>query len=307
MVYETLLENSLKETSNLINEEVTAEYYQTMIGNILKDKIRYGLFYNIADVQTLKQPLGAVFARVESTDDAGNISFEIQKTLVNIQTHKVLTNISQEGLEDLLQLSTYNNTEVDNYPALFENFVKTAAGHKEVTELLKIVKDTAVQKDALTITGTEAEDNGETNIFFIQKYVNELILQMNSNNFRTYDAFCLLPQKNVGGILGLGSTYSKMAQQTNEIRAVDYYLTTINNVKYYLNPDKTETNAIIGLHSSQERGCSALIYSPFSILTTNTTNPDNGERVLGIFVRSGLAINPLHSTENPLLMKFEIK
>ncbi len=307
MVYETLLENSLKETSNLINEEVTTEYYQTMIGNVLKDKIRYGLFYNIADTQPLKQPMGVVFARIETTDDAGNINFEIQKTLVNIQTHKVLTNITQEGLEDLLKLSTYNNTEIDNYPALFENFVKTAAGHKEVTELLKIVKQNAIEKPALTLTGTEAAENGETNIFFIQKYVNELILQMNSNNFRTYDAFCLLPQSNVGGILGLGSTYSKIAQQTSDSRAADYYLTTINNVKYYLNPDKNETNAIVGLHSTQERGCSALIYSPFSILTTNTTNPDNGERVLGIFVRSGLAINPLHTSENPLLVKFEIQ
>lgn len=306
MTYEKLLENSLKETSNLLNEEVTAEYYQTMIGNILKDKIRFGLFYNIADTQVLSQPVGVVFARVESVDDAGNLGFEIKSQTIEINTYKTLTNITQEALEDLLKLSTYNQSSTDEYPALFENFVKSAAGHKEVTELLKIVEAKATQANALTLTGSDASDNGETNIFYIQKYVNELIIQMNADNFRTYDAFCILPQKNIGGILGLGTTYSKLSQQNADTRAHDYYLTTINNVKYYLNPNKTATSAYVGLHSSVERGTSALIYSPFSILTTNTTNPDSGERVLGVFVRSGLAINPMHSDTTPMLMKFEI-
>lgn len=303
-MYNILLENSLKEKSNLINEAVEAEYYQTMIGNVLKDKIKYGLFYNIADVQPAKQPVGVVFGRVETANDNGEPSFEIQSQKVEIETHKSIAKISMEGFEDLLKLSTYNE---ENNPTLFEEFVKSTAGHKEVTDFLTKVKAAAKQADALTITGTEAESNAEVNIFVIQKYVNELVLKMNCDNFRTYDAFCILPSSGVGGILGLGSTYSKIAQQGADNRSHDYLLTTINNVRYYINPDKTETNAIVGLHSTTEKGANSLIYCPFSILTSAAVDADSGKKTLGVFVRSGLAISPLHTDDKPMLFKFEIK
>lgn len=298
-----LLENSLKEHSNLIGEAVTAEYYQTMIGNILKDKIRYGLFYNIAEVQPATQPSGVVFSRKNNTDG----TFEIKSTAVDIKTYKSIVKITQEGLEDLLKLSTYNQKEGEAYPALFEDFVKSVAGNTETKELLKQVKDAAIQADPLKLTGTEAGSNGETNIFFIQKYVNELILKMNKENYKTYDAFCILPSKGVGGILGLGATYSKLSQQGTDARSHDYLLSTINNVKYYINPNSDETGAIVGLVSAVDKGSSSLIYNPFSILTTQAVDPNSGVKTLGIFVRSGLAVNPLHSTETPMLMKFEIQ
>lgn len=298
-----LLENSLKEHSNLIGEAVTAEYYQTMIGNILKDKIRYGLFYNIAEVQPATQPSGVVFSRKNNTDG----TFEIKSTSVDIKTYKSIVKITQEGLEDLLKLSTYNQKEGEAYPALFEDFVKSVAGNTETKELLKQVKDAAIQADPLKLTGTDAESNGETNIFFIQKYVNELILKMNKENYKTYDAFCILPSKGVGGILGLGATYSKLSQQGTDARSHDYLLSTINNVKYYINPNSDETGAIVGLVSAVDKGSSSLIYNPFSILTTQAVDPNSGVKTLGIFVRSGLAVNPLHSAETPMLMKFEIQ
>lgn len=302
-MYDILLENSLKQPSNLINEAVTAEYYQTMIGNILKDKIRYGLFYNIAEVQPATQPAGVVFSRKNNTDG----TFEIKSTPVEIKTYKSIAKITQEGLEDLLKISTYNQDDTEKYPALFEDFVKSIAGHTETSELLSQVKTAAIQADALTLTGTDAEVNGETNIFYIQKYVNELILKMNSQNFKTYDAFCILPSSGVGGILGLGATYSRISQQGTDSRSHDYLLSTINNVKYYINPNKDETSAIVGLYSSTEKGSSSLIYNPFSILTSTAVDPDSGVKTLCVFVRSGLAINPLHSAETPMLMKFEVK
>lgn len=303
-MYDILLKNSLGEKSNLINEAVEAEYYQTMIGNVLKDKIKYGLFYNIAEVQPAKQPVGVVFARVETANDAGEPTFEITSQKVEIDTHKTISKISIEGFEDLLKLSTYNG---DENPTLFEEFVKSTAGHKEVSDLLTKVKNAATQVDALTLTGTEAESNAEVNIFVIQKYVNELILKANADNYRTYDAFCILPSSGVGGILGLGATYSKMSQQGTDARSHDYLLTTINNVRYYINPDKTEKNAIVGLHSAIDKGASSLIYCPFSILTSAAVDPVDGKKTLGVFVRSGLAINPLHTADKPMLFKFEIK
>lgn len=303
-MYDILYSNSINEKSNLINEAVEAEYYQTMVGNVLKDKIRFGLFYNIADVQPAKQPVGVIFARVESTDDSGNETFEIKSQKVDIVTHKSIAKISVEGFEDLLKLSTYNE---DKNPTLFENFVKSVAGHKEVSTFLTQIKARAKDAGKLTLTGTEADSNAEVNLFIIHKYVNELVLKMNQDNFRTYDAFCILPSSGVGGILGLGATYSKISQQGTDARAHDYFLTTINNVKYYINPDKSETSAIVGLYSTIDKSANSLIYCPFSILTSAVDNPDNGEKTLAVFVRSGLAINPLHTDDKPMLFKFAIE
>lgn len=301
-MYDILLSNSINEKSNLINEAVDAEYYQTMIGNVLKDKIKYGLFYNIADVQPAKQPVGVVFARVETANDSGEPTFEIKSQKLEVETHKSIAKISIEGFEDLLRLSTYNGSE---NPTLFEEFVKSTAGHKEVTDLLSKVKDAAADGGTLTLD-EEAKSNAEVNLFVIHKFVNELVLKMNQDNFRTYDAFCILPSSGVGGILGLGPTYSKISQQGTDSRAHDYLLTTINNVRYYINPNKSETSAIVGLHSNVEKGANSLIYCPFSILTSSATNPDNGEKTLVVFVRSGLAINPLHTDDKPMLFKFAI-
>lgn len=317
---ETLVKNSVNTYSSLVNEAVDAEYYQTLVSNIYKDSIRYGLFYNIADVQALKGPTGAVFARVEAIDG----SFEIKSASADVNkdektadtTHVYQTTISPEALEDLLALSNYNASETSTQPALFENFVKSMAGFKETKVLLNRVLEAAIDASltedegginkTLTLSG-DASDNGETNLFYIHKFVNECILNMNKDNYRTYDAFCILPSKNVGGILGLGSTYSKLSQQGSDTRAHDYLLTTINNVKYYVNPDKTATQAIVGLHSSVERGISSLIYCPFGLVTSHAVDSNTGHITIRMNFRSDIVVNPIHSKEHPMLMKFEVK
>lgn len=314
-----LIENSVNTFSTLVNEAVDAEYYQTMVSNIYKDSIRYGLFYNIADVQVMKSPVGLVFARVENTDG----SFQIKSVTADVtkdeksatDSHVYQADITPEALEDLLKLSNYGSGEVSTTPELFENFVKSMAGFKETQVLLKRVKaeafDASLAETAggigktLSLTG-DASENGETNLFYIHKFVNECILKMNQDNYRTYDAFCILPSKNVGGILGLGSTYSKISQQGADTRAHDYLLTTINNVRYYINPDKTETEAIVGLHSSIERGISSLIYCPFGLVTSHATDANNGKVYLRMNFRSDIVVNPIHSKDHPMLMKFTI-
>jgi hypothetical protein len=300
-----LLENSLSEKNkiNALEESVTADYYETLIGNVLADKIRYGLFYNIADVQPMKQPVGYVFAKKR---DAATKELKIVTSdKIEVETFSETAKITQEAYEDLLRVSTYNGADDTT---IFEEFVKSLAGYAEVTKFLADVKAAAKAVTDLTLDA-EASSNGETNIFVIHKYVNEQVVKMNSDNFRTYDAFCILPSKNIGGILGLGTTYSKLSTQSEDARAHDYYLTTINNVSYYLNPDATETFAIVGLYSSKEKFASALVYCPFSVLTSCADVPDTGEKSLTVKIRSALVINPLHdaASDTPLLCKFEIK
>lgn len=301
--FKTLLENSLKDT-NTLNEEINAEFYQVMVGHILKDKIKSFIGHHIGETQVFKQPVGVVFARKET-----DAEFKIVSKTTEVKTFKSLFKISQEAWEDLINLSKNSGVEED-LPELFINWVKSTSGHKETLDLLNLLYTSANAESALVLDGAgggDSKNNAETNLFYISKKVGDCIIKMNTPNFRTYDSFCILPQNSIGGILALSFTYSKITDANDENRANDYFLGKINNVKYYLHPDPKVKEALVGLHSSHESGVSSLIYSPYCINLTSSTSDVNGERTIGVFSRNAYTIHPLHSKETPMLMKFEIQ
>lgn len=308
-----LVENSINNNNNnnnLITEGIDADFYQVIVTNILKDRIKSFIGHHIAEVQPFTQPSGLIFARKESHD-----SFEIIKKLVNVDTNKTIVKISQEAWEDLLNLSKLADkvdadldTKTFKTPELFISWVKSSSALKETKKLLELLKQEAVQSTPLALSqGTDQANNAETNLFYITKKVNDLIIEMNSENFRTYDGFCILPQKCVGGILSLSFTYSRIDDSKDENRANDYFLGKINNVKFYLNPNKDETDAIVGLNSTKEKGVSSVIYSPYNMNLTTAIKYESGERTIGIFTRNAYTIHPLHSPSTPMLFKFEIQ
>ncbi len=301
-MYKLLLENSLKESTNLISEGIDADFYQVMLGDILKDKIKSFIGHHIAEVQPMMQPSGYVFARQETQD-----TFKIIKKQIDVDTNKSIIKISQEAWEDLLNLSNLNKAGNEQTPELFINWVKSSAAHKETEKIINLIKENAVDAGNLTLDDTnDAKQNAETNLFYISKKVGDLVIKMNSPNFRTYDSFCILPQTGVGGILSLSFTYSRIDDSTDENRANDYFLGKINNTRYYLNPNPNDNNAYVGLKSHKEKGVNSLIYSPYCMNLTTAYNYQSGERTVGIFTRNAYTIHPLHSPTTPMLYKFTI-
>lgn len=301
-MYKLLLENSLKETTNLINEGIDADFYQVMLGDILKDKIKSFIGHHIAEVQPMMQPSGYVFARQETQD-----TFKIIKKQIDVDTNKSIIKISQEAWEDLLNLSNLNKAGNEQTPELFINWVKSTAAHKETEKIINLIKANAVEAGNLTLDDTnDAKQNAETNLFYISKKVGDLVIKMNTPNFRTYDSFCILPQTGVGGILSLSFTYSRIDDSTDENRANDYFLGKINNTRYYLNPNPNDNNAYVGLKSHKEKGVNSLIYSPYCMNLTTAYNYQSGERTVGVFTRNAYTIHPLHSPTTPMLYKFTI-
>ncbi|AEF56848.1 hypothetical protein [Campylobacter phage vB_CcoM-IBB_35] len=301
-MYKLLLENSLKETTNLINEGIDADFYQVMLGDILKDKIKSFIGHHIAEVQPMMQPSGYVFARQETQD-----TFKIIKKQIDVDTNKSIIKISQEAWEDLLNLSNLNKAGNEQTPELFINWVKSSAAHKETEKIINLIKDNAVESVGIVLDdANDSKQNAETNLFYISKKVNDLVIKMNTPNFRTYDSFCILPQTGVGGILSLSFTYSRIDDSTDENRANDYFLGKINNTRYYLNPNPNDNNAYVGLKSHKEKGVNSLIYSPYCMNLTTAYNYQSGERTVGIFTRNAYTIHPLHSPTTPMLYKFTI-
>ncbi|UZV40591.1 hypothetical protein vBCjeMWX1_0166 [Campylobacter phage vB_CjeM_WX1] len=301
-MYKLLLENSLKETTNLISEGIDADFYQVMLGDILKDKIKSFIGHHIAEVQPMMQPSGYVFARQETQD-----TFKIIKKQIDVDTNKSIIKISQEAWEDLLNLSNLNKAGNEQTPELFINWVKSSAAHKETEKIINLIKENAVESVGIVLDGAnDSKQNAETNLFYISKKVGDLVIKMNTPNFRTYDSFCILPQTGVGGILSLSFTYSRIDDSTDENRANDYFLGKINNTRYYLNPNPDDNNAYVGLKSHKEKGVNSLIYSPYCMNLTTAYNYESGERTVGIFTRNAYTIHPLHSATTPMLYKFTI-
>lgn len=301
-MYKLLLENSLKETTNLISEGIDADFYQVMLGDILKDKIKSFIGHHIAEVQPMMQPSGYVFARQETQD-----TFKIIKKQIDVDTNKSIIKISQEAWEDLLNLSNLNKAGNEQTPELFINWVKSSAAHKETEKIINLIKENAVESVGIVLDdANDSKQNAETNLFYISKKVGDLVIKMNTPNFRTYDSFCILPQTGVGGILSLSFTYSRIDDSTDENRANDYFLGKINNTRYYLNPNPDDNNAYVGLKSHKEKGVNSLIYSPYCMNLTTAYNYESGERTVGIFTRNAYTIHPLHSATTPMLYKFTI-
>lgn len=292
-IQEKLLENSINSKSLNETNSADLENYDQLIGNIIKDTIRTHIGYDICDVQVLKGPQGKVFARASRLD-----KFEILSKNVITEAEKTDVEISPEALDDLVALTSSSN--------LFTDFVVSSTKRKSGLKLIKFLTDNAEVVGNLTLTG-ESLDNNETNLFYINKKVNDEIGKMNKQNFRTYDAFCILPYNQVGGILGLSFTYSKIADQANDHdRATGYFLGKINNVRYYINPDENATDVIVGLNSKVETGNSAVIFSPYNIIINSAISPENGHKTYHVWVRNGYTLSPLHTTANPMLVKFKI-
>ena len=226
---------------------------------------------------------------------------------IDVDTNKSIVKISQEAWEDLLNLSNLNKAGESRTPDLFISWIKASAAHKETEKIIDLFKNNAVDAGNLTLNDTnDAKQNAETNLFYITKKVGDLVIKMNTPNFRTYDSFCILPQTGVGGILGLSFTYSRIDDSTDENRANDYFLGKINHTRYYLNPNPNDNNAYVGLKSHKEKGVNSLIYSPYCMNLTTAYNHNSGERTVGVFTRNSYTIHPLHSPTTPMLFKFTI-
>lgn len=290
---EILLENAKKEK---LFETASSdiENYEEFLNSVISDNIRTFIGYDIADVQPLKQPTGRIFARSSRLD-----KFEIVSKPVTCTEKKSTIEISQEAQDDLKALTGSDE--------LLTNFIVAKTKRDESLALVAALKAAAIPVNNITITGDNL-NNHETNLFFISKKVNEEIAKMNKDNFKTYDAAVILPVNNAGGILGMSFTYSRslnVVDDTNKAR--DYYLGSINQVSYYINPDPNETDVIITLNSKTDKGVSGLIYSPYNLIVTSSKHFETAHSFYNVFLRDAFTINPMHNTNSPFIVKFKIQ
>ena len=176
----------------------------------------------------------------------------------------------------------------------------------ETKDFLKYITEQAVDTGTFTQPADSA-NNAEVALFSLVKYIGDKVIKINETFFRSYDGFCILPQKYADPILTLSFTYSRWDDSDDKNKPCDYFLGKINNIKFYIHPDPKAEDCVVGIKSKSDKGVSSIIYTPYDVIITKAANSEDGVKTFGVFLRNGFVVNPLHTKEAPLLYKFKIK
>ena len=304
-----ILENSLREFKDShyrIDEDINADMYAQLLGKIINAKTKSFIGNFIGEVRPLSQPSGIIMAKQTSQYNVNPLEFKIIEKLINVTTSKAHIKITAEAWDDLMALLKYSGEAVV-VPDMLVNFIKDVSGRIETEAVLKLLKDSA-QSDLDLNLPANVLANAETCLFYILKKINTLILKMNETNFKTYDGFCILPQSLfASGVLSLTFAYGQMVDSNDLNNPNQYFLGKLANVKFFVNPNKDEEFAIVGLKSEAEAGVSSFYYCPYSMNLQFADVFQTGHKTIHVFSRNGFEINPCHDKANdPYVYKFKI-
>jgi len=252
------------------------------------------LLRSIASTVPMKLSTGKV---INIRRNGATNSYEtVQATLnVNgISATPVSTGISVEALQDL------HNQYQENGIKIAANLLRGIIDKEENTALETFLSTNSLSTTALTLTNA---GNAETNLFEITQRVQELVLKMNTPNFRTYDAFVILPYKFAASVSTLNQYIG--GGEDNKSGLV---VSKLGKTTYYVNPDSASTTAYVGLVENDKTalGASSIIVGDYKQEIVTSTHVESFQQRVGIINRYASVVNPLSTTGAEMLMKFAI-
>ena len=245
----------------------------------------------IFSVVPINGPTGALF-NIRKKDD--NTGFELLRNEVEVYNSKsISTGITNEVIQDLR--SQYGKEA----EFVIGQLLRGLANDAENVHTLAFLDNNSVATDDLMLSDSL---NAESNLFEITQKVHELILKMNNETLRTYEAFAVIPATSLAGVMAL-SNYVGAANDSNE-RGL--FISQIGQTKFYLNPEPTSTTAYVGLRDTTNPSKSSAVFSPYTSDVVVAADPDTGEQNYHIFNRYAITLSPLSTTDNEMLYKFDI-
>lgn len=219
--------------------------------------------------------------------------FELVRNNVEVYpSESIKTNVTEEALQDMQ--SMYGQ----NYKTVLGSLLRGLANEQENTRTIEFLE--ANSKDFGTIAVSDY-GNAEINLFEISQPVQQMVLQINNKNLRTYDAFCVIPATVLGGIMAL-KAYA--GADNKDYRGL--FITELGNTRFYLNPDPTSNMGYVGLKDEYNPSKSSAIFSPYQSTIVESFNKDTGEPSFYIFNRFAITASPLHVTDDEMLYKFTV-
>ena len=284
------------ENEELIVEEThnddigTADFNFNTLVKVFQELPTASLIRSVAAVVPMKMSTGQIInIKKNATTDA----FE---TVVNTLTVNTSTsNPTQTGLSIEAVTDLQNQYGLDGYD-IAANLLKGIVDQAENTAFLTFLDANALAQPVLTMT---APASSEQSLFEITQRVQELVIKMNTPNFRTFQAFAILPYKSAASISAL-SNYVR-GSESEENRLI---LNKMGKTMYYVNPDVAATAMYVGLHDTGKAniGASSIIMGTFPQEILRTTHVESFNTNMGILNRYATALNPLHGGGFEMLM-----
>lgn len=258
------------------------------VDNIFQQTNIQSLARQVCSTVQLMGPSGSLFNIIKKPD-----GFKlIRKDLLEVPSQILKTGVTREAIQDLMsQFGKDANTIIGTLFRGISNEIENNA-------LLDVLKTQG--KDYGNLQLTEST-NAEMNLFEITQRVHEIILKMNQQYQRTFDAFAIIPYKPLGGIMGLSQYAGALKKDERGL-----FITQIGSTKFYLNPDVNDTSAYVGLKDSDNLSKSSLVFAPYINQIMETVDPDSGEVLYFLVNRFALDSSPLHETGNEMIYKFNI-
>jgi hypothetical protein len=265
-----------------------------ILANIKVDAGIKSLAYEIADVQPLHGPTGAVFG-INKKD--GTNDFQLLRTDATVEAlspANISTGVSVEVIQDLKSQFGKDALKVMN------SILTGVANEDENTKLLAWLDTNADDESGANDISIANKGNAEEILFAVIQKVGELVVKMNSKNFRTFDSWCVLPQTYAGTILNMSEYIDVTKDNENEL-----FVGKIGKTKFFLNPDSTATAAYVGL-KSKTSGKSSIIFSPYQKQFVKAIDPKSANVNLFLINRFAITLNALSVTDDEMIKKFEI-
>ena len=223
----------------------------------------------------------------------GTNDFELLRNEVEVFPSEMIhTGLTQEVIQDIR--AQYGRQS----DLIIGRLLRGLANEQEDTKVIAFLDAESSAEPNLVLS---EPTNSEMNLFEIGQRVNELILKANNTDRRTYKAFCVLPYKSGAAVAALGKWVG-----AEEGDARGNFITEINQVRYYLNPDVTATTAYVGLRDVTNPSRSSAVFSPYVSDIVQAIDPDTGDHTYTIYNRFAVTASPLHVTGNEMLFKFTI-
>lgn len=283
-----ILETSQTDIAN-IDQKVPLEHLYMQRG---LPSLAESIFQNVE----LVTPDASVFV-LKKKDDTPEL--ELIKGKLQAQGIKpIKTPITEEAIQDLEAM--YGEKAAKDY---ITKMLKGMANAEENKICVKFLQDNAVQADSIVLSSPGVS---ETSLFEITNKVTELILKMNTKNLRTLCGYCVLPFNKLSSIIA-ASIYSGSNEIETNDAISELQVSTFGPIKFYMNPDVTDENCYVGLRSPTRPDCTSAYYGKYQNEIVTTTNPNTGGKNYIIYDRFALTMSPLHTQENPMLMKFRFE
>jgi len=160
----------------------------------------------------------------------------------------------------------------------------------ENTDCLSFLSTNSVVYTTPTLT-LSAPTNTRTTYYEVTQMVQEIVLHMNSNHFKTYESFCVLPFRQASAF----TSVSKLFRSDDSNGHDGLFLAKIGSTSYYVSPDPTTTVAYVGICDLNDPSKSCGVFSPYMDDVVEATNFNSGVITYNIYNRYAFGISPLHT------------